>query len=378
MRLRHFVSLVSTRGLASLALGSLLLAGCGTEQPLLEARATEPLNQELKDSKGTLLYEMRLSGTRTVQFWEYEPGEVAVVETGHMEKDAKRLEQAENFEEYNTTDLGAIFLALQPGASEKDVPQVLRDATLRIAKEAPVRERAAEEEAKYDAPPLAEGGVHEEEVRSSMNLSAFNWDWDADKAWFRKKFCEPSGAQQSQCITKYWYGSYSGAKKQTKFFRAVGMAAGFNSSAYLYTKYKSCSFWPWEGCEWKVNYGRTLSPRHWGMVTFTSGARDRWAGIDQSSERVYLSTLWVTASSSPPPPSEPCYSHARAHATTCYNLNGTVSSISNSFCADACAGTYGKAANAAAQELSRQSCLGAYAGCCEYTVNQNFNKCGGG
>ena len=55
----------------------------------------------------------------------------------------------------------------------------------------------------------------------------------------------------------------------------------------------------------------------------------------------------------------------------------TLSSISNTLCADACAGSYPTASQWATQALGTQTCLGAYAGCCQYYVDQNFNRCGG-
>lgn len=68
----------------------------------------------------------------------------------------------------------------------------------------------------------------------------------------------------------------------------------------------------------------------------------------------------------------------RAHATTCYNVDGTVSTIlSNTRCGDGCGVTHEVAQYWAAASLASQGCIGPYPGCCEYYFNEDFNYCGG-
>ncbi|MCP3097345.1 hypothetical protein LZ198_00505 [Myxococcus sp. K15C18031901] len=358
------------RALLSSALCSLLLTACGapspTEAPPAEAAVP-----------GTLLHELKLSDTRTVRFIETAPGEVVVAESGHMDRDAAHL-QAAMQEDTEAKELADLYLSHVPGAKREDVPAALVQAQGRIAMARIIQAREAAREVGRAAETLPDGPspLNAERGPAAASLND-TWDWVGDKAWFRSNFCSTTATQSATCITDYWYGSYSGAKDNTVFFRAVGLAAGFDSTAYFYTKFKSCSIWPWEGCEWKVSYNSTLQARHYLTLTWNSGPRSRWAGIDQSTDRVYLSTVWSTSSSTPPPQQEPCNVYARAHATTCYNLDGTISSISNTLCADACAGSYSTASAWATQALGTQVCLGAYAGCCQYYVDQNFNRCGG-
>ncbi|MCP3057728.1 hypothetical protein LXT21_02940 [Myxococcus sp. K38C18041901] len=365
------------RTVLSSALSALLLAACGpqgTEAPPAEAPAPEATEQ------GTVLHELKLSNTRSVRFIESAPGDVFVAESGHMDLDAAHLQEAMKTESTQGKTLADVYLALVPGATREDVPAALVAAQGRVAMARHLQEREAarsEGRAALNAP-LAEGpsALNTERGPSAASLND-TWDWVGDKNWFQSNFCATTATQSRTCIMDYWYGSYSGVKDNTVYFRAVGLAAGFDSTAYFYTQYKSCGFWPWDGCEWKVNYSTTLQARHYMMVTWDTGPRSRWAGIDQSSDRVYLSTIWSTSSSNPPPAQEPCTVYARAHATTCYNLDGTPSSISNTLCADACAGSYSTASQWATQALGTQTCLGAYAGCCLYYVDQNFNRCGG-
>ncbi|MCE9666372.1 hypothetical protein LY474_00985 [Myxococcus stipitatus] len=327
--------------------------------------------------QGTLLHELKLSDTRSVRFIESAPGEVFVAETGHADLDAARLQEAMDPETFRGKELADVYLALAPGARREDVPAALVEAQSRVAMARIIQGRQAAQQVGRAATAPPEGPSPGDSAGPAAMSLNDTWDWVGDKLWFRNNFCNPGPAQSLSCITDYWYGSYSGVKDGTLYFRAVGIAAGFDSTAYFYTQYKSCSIWPWEGCEWKVNYSVTLQPRHYIMVWWDSGPRSRWAGIDQSSDRVYLSTIWSTTSSAPPPAQEPCTVYARAHATTCYNLDGTISSISNSLCADACAGSYATASQWATQALGTQTCLGPYAGCCQYYVDQNFNRCGG-
>lgn len=68
---------------------------------------------------------------------------------------------------------------------------------------------------------------------------------------------------------------------------------------------------------------------------------------------------------------------ARAHATVCYNLDGSISDIiSHTVCADGWGPTWEAAAFWATIGLSNFVCLGPYPGCCEYVVDQDFNSCG--
>lgn len=361
--------------LLSSALCALLLAACGSP-----ASTETPAPQNIE--QGTLLHELKLSDTRSVRFIESEPGEVFVAESGHMDIDAAHLQEsmkAEKVDSLQGKELADVYLSLAPGAKRSDVPAALVQAQGRIAMARIIQARqAAQESVRAAAAPLEEGPSPRDAERgpsaSSLNDT---WDWVGDKNWFKTHFCATTATQGRTCLVDYWYGSYSGAKDGTVYFRAVGLAAGFDSSAYFYTQFKSCSIWPWEGCEWKVNYSTTLQARHYMMVTWDTGPRSRWAGIDQSNDRVYLSAIWSTTSSTPPPPQEPCAVYARAHATTCYNIDGSISSISNTLCADACAGSYSTASQWATQALGTQTCLGAYAGCCQYYVDQNFNRCGG-
>jgi hypothetical protein len=76
----------------------------------------------------------------------------------------------------------------------------------------------------------------------------------------------------------------------------------------------------------------------------------------------------------PPPPPDQCLFWARAHTTTCTNLDGTPSTFS--LCVDACAGTYDAAMEAARTSLGFQVCLGDAPGCCEDVEDQDFNNCG--
>jgi hypothetical protein len=361
------------RAVLSSALSALFLAACGT--PVSDAGPNEvppPIEQ------GTLLHELKLSATRTVRFIESAPGEVVIAESGHMDIDAARLEEVTKTDTFEGRELADIYLSLVPGATRADVPAALVQAQGRIAMARLVQARQAPRESVLAtrAPPEGASPLDAERGPSAASLND-TWDWVGDKAWFRSNFCSVTAAQSVSCITDYWYGSYSGAKDNTVYFRAVGLAAGFDSTAYFYSKYKSCSIWPWEGCEWPVSYSVTLQPRHYMTLTWNTGPRSRWAGIDQSSDRVYLSTIWSTSSSAPPPAQEPCTVYARAHATTCYNIDGTISSLSNTLCGDACAGSYSTASQWATQALGTQTCLGAYAGCCQYYVDQNFNRCGG-
>ncbi|MFY2559329.1 hypothetical protein ACN469_16980 [Corallococcus terminator] len=360
--------------LLSSALCALLLAACGSP-----GAAEAPAKQAIE--KGTLLHELKLSDTRSVRFIESAPGEVFVTESGHMDSDAAHLQEMmkKDQDQDQRQELADVYLALVPGAKRADVPAALVEAQGRIAMAHNLQARKAAQEAGRTADaPMSEGpsALDAERGPSASSLND-TWDWVGDKTWFRNNFCMTTATQSSTCLTDYWYGSYSGVKDSTVYFRAVGLAAGFDSTAYFYTQYKTCSIWPWEGCSWDINYAVILQARHYMMVTWNTGPRSRWAGIESSSDRVYLSAIWSTTTSTPPPPQESCNVYARAHATTCYNIDGSVSSLSNTLCADACASSYSTASQWATQALGTQTCLGAYAGCCQYYVDQNFNRCGG-
>lgn len=347
----------------------------------VDAAADEAADDEAAEAElaGNILLELELSETRKVQFVETAPGEVMIAESGHMDLDAPRLAELESAESWEGMSLAEVYLRLQPESQE--VPAVLLDADERVAAARAVREFEAPREAAIAIPePAGVNGPTERDPDQVTHRSLNDtWNWAADKLWFSDLFCKAGPSQMVTCIMEYWYGSYSGAKAGSMYFRAVGMAAGFDSTAVLYTKWKKCGgFGPWYDCAWEQHPNTyKLQPRHYQVLTWTEGPRDRWAGIDQSTDRVYLSTVWSTTSTNPPPPPEPCVVQARAHAGTCYNIDGTVSYASNTLCADACAGTYAKAEQIATAYLATQTCLGPYAGCCVYHVNQNFNYCGG-
>ncbi len=78
-----------------------------------------------------------------------------------------------------------------------------------------------------------------------------------------------------------------------------------------------------------------------------------------------------------PPINDPNNFCVRAHAGRCTNTtDGSESILSHSLCADACASTLDKAEQLATSSLAVQTCLGESWGCCEYSVDHDFNDCG--
>ncbi len=352
-------------------------AGANDTEDTEDTEDAEDTTPAAVEVQGKVLLELELSATHNVKFIETAPGEVDIVELGHMDIDAERMAEIDG-ENLDGKSLADIYRGFQPDADA--VPEILVDADRRIALAQQVRAR----EVAYELPPTAapaEGSGPQQPSDDEVTMRSLNdtWDWPGDKLWFKSQFCQPGAGQSLSCITDYWQGTYSGSKSNTKYFRAVGLAAGFDSTAYFTKKTWQCEFLFF--CDWDLDHAEILQPRTWSMVTSSSSTRNRQAAIDQSTDRVYLSTIWSTASSNPappPPPPEACNYYARAHAATCYNYDGTVSNIaSNTMCADACGSTYNNAVTYATQALSVQTCLGAYAGCCVYHVDQNFNYCGG-
>ncbi len=77
------------------------------------------------------------------------------------------------------------------------------------------------------------------------------------------------------------------------------------------------------------------------------------------------------------PPPDACPVHVIAHVTTCTNhTDGTPSNLSHSFCAEGCGSTRDAAEQAAKTGVAQQGCVGDGPGCCQVTVDTNFNTCG--
>ena len=242
-----------------------------------------------EDVEGNLLYTIKLDDSQTVRFWEFEPGDVAIQVTANMDEIRNPFVLADP--EIAESSLRDIQQKLEP---HHDIPVVLQQAEQRMASR--MKDLINKPTILDDAEPIdiqATGssiGIGPNATRSSCPNDGYFHNWACDAKWFLQNYCNEG--ENRWCPTNVNGWAYSGEKKDTSYFDAVGFAQGFNSTARFKAMYKKCSGWgPWYGCEWKTACNVILAPRHivgWGWKTKGT----RWAGIDQSTDRVGLAVKW--------------------------------------------------------------------------------------
>ncbi len=247
-----------------------------------------------------VLEKIQLSPTHSIEFAELEKGQTLIIERGAL-TDLRKI-TAENGQDFATA-----FRALQP---TQRLPDTLRRADLRAQK----INRDALRNAELVIPEaltgidLAKPKFETKSPEQKLMKGDFV-DWLSDAEWFKQNFCNQG--QNRWCPVNVNGWAYSGAKNNTSWFQATGFAQGFDSTASFVVKYRSCGGFFGTSCKWKVPSNGTikLQPRTFATLTWTS-AGSRWAGIDQSSDRVGLAVLWNNSGSNPgaPPASNagPC------------------------------------------------------------------------
>lgn len=309
----------TSRNFRLLAACSLLsLAGCtATPNPNTPVRRT-------------LLGSVQLTETHVVRFWELEPGNVLVEESGRLGLDGENSRPAFAVERLQPgATLAEIYLSLRPGTPESAVLTKLRAADRRIARQA---HKATRRTAREDLPvvarpdgitmgvngpdmlrPVADLASPEPVQLASLAnpelpkpLSHHEWDWIADASWFVQNFC--NAGQFKWCATNVtWAHS---AAIESGWFQSWGFAAGFHATARYYGKYRSCGGWgPWYDCSWKTAFDEPIQPRFLRGYYWTSNGK-RYVNIDgnQPAPHIGLAVMWNASNISNPGPAK-CGGH---------------------------------------------------------------------
>lgn len=252
---------------------SALATGCAVESGTPdEGRSADAAGETAgATSQAVLLHELRLSPTRTTQFWELAPGEVVVVSEGSLENDAPPSE----------ADSKRTALEIFSALSSAPPPEKLVQAQKRADE---IDALWAQRVSAPDIQPGLGGVKPSERVQVDFgNASARQF---LGAAWWESAACSEAGYTQKFNISGEWYYPYIACWSDLMRFvnsGSVGIArdwearfAGVTTNASYKHFYITCTNYVlFTDCHWDVeNY--SVNVGFWKTVT--AGARKTRAG----------------------------------------------------------------------------------------------------
>jgi hypothetical protein len=338
------------------SMGSLLLLlGCGSAAPVPEPASQDATKTSLvARADGTVLATLKMKTGHLVEIREYDPGEVVLIEAGSIDSPTAVTEEL--------SALGSTQVLrdrLRPDLAPEQDPNLdekLRALDDRIAKYVPPATSTA-----ASAGPASDDGAEADSAN-------YYYDWGADAVWFSQNYCAAPG----YCYTNRSGYGYVQRGTGVKNWSCAIMNDDFSGTiTATFSKWYSDIF---GNAYWDPNWSGQVAARQIQRITnFTGNTVQR--KCEANGAHWNLGAYWTPVTFSGPPPQPTCNYEVRAHTSTCYGLDGTVSHILSQ-CADACGTTLSEAQTNAALALGQSVCLGAYYGCCTYTTDQNFNVCG--
>jgi hypothetical protein len=247
---RHIPKLALALAFTSL---SAFAPGCGgTEEPEENSEALQQSQQALRRQKdqidGTLVAQVNLSSTHSVEFWRFADGAVHLREVGVAEDLAEQLDYE------RLQGLSPVERFKQLAGPDAPVPDALAQAAAQSTQHALGKPASMVPWAPPPPPP-----ERKSELGPSGSTVTSLIDWNADALWFQQNFCTWSTVDSVWCPTNV--GWADGGSVYAMFYESTCFAASQNQSATYTTKY-------WNGSAWVTHAVNTVPPRTWYRWTF--------------------------------------------------------------------------------------------------------------